>query len=230
MPASPEELTLHLRVLSGDESASGVLFGSYLNPLVDLLEAIYPDIARKDETLIEDAASDALFDYLARPQIYDAARCSFKNYLYMAARGDLLNLWRKRQQRFEREANVADIEDPFGCENETQKSVGFAHLARNQKVGMAELSVSDEASQIINRLVADDLWAQVQELVPDATERRVLALIAWGVREVEPYAVLLGIEDKPLPEQRTAVNALKEKLKTRLKRRLKVKSLGYDWD
>ena len=229
MAASPEELALHRRLLNGDESASGALFARYLNPLIDLLEAVYSDIARDDAMLVGDAVADVLLDYIERPARYDPSGCSLQNYFYMAASGDILNEWQKRQRLHRREINVANIEDSSD-EGEKENLVGFARRARNQRAEPFGLNVPDAVPQILNRLVAGELWAQVQTLVPDATERRILWLMMAGFREVAPYSELLGLEEQPIEAQREAVNKLKEKLKTRLKRNLDVKSLGYDWD
>ena len=97
-PASSEELELHQRLVSGDETASADLFDRYMNWLVDVLSAHHSRIADYDETLILDAVTDALFDYIRRPDIYKPELKSLRNFLHMAATGDLKNAWRKTRR------------------------------------------------------------------------------------------------------------------------------------
>ncbi len=229
MPATPDELSLHERVLSGDESASGEVFARYLNWLTDVLEAKNPGITKADETLVLDAISDGLLDYTTHPERYDPAGKSLKNYLYMAACGDLLNAWKKRTDQFGRENNVEDIEDL--SRQPTENSVGFPEVARNQPVEAHNATgTMSDPQKMADLSDGGDLWVQVQSLVPDRVELRVLALMTWGVRDVGPYAAIMNIDDKPLHEQRLLVNKVKEKLKRRLQRRLNVKRLGYEFE
>lgn len=69
-PASSDELDLHNRLLNGDETASADLFDRYMGLLVGALRKNHPDIANYNEALLLDAVTDALFDYISRPEIY----------------------------------------------------------------------------------------------------------------------------------------------------------------
>ena len=130
-----------------------------------------------------------------------------------------------RQNRSHVECSVADVEEIF------PEVVGFGGHARNRRLSQSEFAgAPDESPHIRDEWAAHDLWEQVQSLVPDPTELRVLALMTMGERDVEPYAALLQIQTQPIGEQRIVVNRLKEKLKTRLQRKLDVKRLGFEWD
>jgi len=80
-PASSDELDLHSRLLSGDETASADLFDRYTGLLVGALRKNHPRIADYNETLLLDAVTDALFDYISRPEIYKPDLKSLKNFL-----------------------------------------------------------------------------------------------------------------------------------------------------
>ncbi|MCI0558023.1 MAG: hypothetical protein MN733_05970, partial [Nitrososphaera sp.] len=181
--ALPNELELHQRLLNRDETASAELFARYMNWLVDALKARYPRIAHYDETLVKDAVSDALFSYIDRPETYNPELKGLKRFLYMSANGDLLNLWRKVQQRTQRETSLEQL------------------VELGRETGNMIIESPDESNKGLDALTMEERWQQIQELVPDERDLQVIALMSSGVRKTKDYAEALGITELPEAEQ-----------------------------
>jgi DNA-directed RNA polymerase specialized sigma24 family protein len=85
--------TLHQRLIDGDPTATSQIAETFLFPVIQrLLKEFF---SLPDPNLVDTAAEDAFINYFERPSQYDPAKGSLDKYLYMSARGDLLNL-RKR--------------------------------------------------------------------------------------------------------------------------------------
>jgi RNA polymerase sigma-70 factor (ECF subfamily) len=199
-PASSDELELHNRLLAGDETASADLFDRYVSQLTGALSRGHSQIAEHDETLILDAVTDALFDYISRPQIYKPNLKSLKNFLYMAARGDLLNKWRK-------------VKDSAHLETSLDERVELG-----QEFGNRVVEEMSGAQRVFAKIATEELWQQVRAIVPEKEFLQVVALMIEGVRETSAYAEYLGISDLPKAEQRKQVKRVKDRLKKRLQR------------
>lgn len=199
-PASPDELDLHNRLLNGDETASADLFDRYMGLLVGALRKSHPRIADHNEALLLDAVTDALFEYINRPEIYKPDRKSLRNFLYMAAQGDLLNAWRREK--------VAAL-----VETSLDQPVELG-----QEIGNSVVEKAPGMPPVLARIAAAELWQHVQEIVPEAEFQQVLTLMIDGVRETSAYAEVLGITDLPEAAQRKQVKQVKDRLKKRLQR------------
>lgn len=199
-PASSDELDLHSRLLSGDETASADLFDRYTGLLVGALRKNHPRIADYNETLLLDAVTDALFDYIRRPEIYKPGLKSLKSFLYMAANGDLLNAWRRVKAAARSETSLDQ------------------RVELGQEIGNNTVDKVTGMPQALARIATAELWRHVQEIVPEAEFQQVLALMIDGVRETGAYAQVLGIIDLPEAAQRKRVKQVKDRLKKRLQR------------
>lgn len=193
--ATDEERALHARLLAGDLTASAEVATRYLTGLVDVLSRKHPQVAARDETMVRDAATDALLDYAASPASFDPERRTLQGYLFMAAEGDLLNALAKARREHEREK----LSDP----------VELRQSARNTGVGVPKAE---------RELQHQELRARLNELVPDPMEQQVLELMLEGERETMAYAIVMGIVEKDWEERREEVKRMKDKLKARLRR------------
>lgn len=199
-PALPDELELHERLLNRDESASGELFARYMNWMVDALRARYPSVARYDETLVLDAVTDALFDYVSRPEAYRPDLKGLKGFLYLAAYRNLLNAWRSIRQTAAVETSLDQLVE-LGREN-----------------GNSPVEECDIADQVVDTIALAQVWQHVQALLPNDADLQVVALMSQGVRETRAYAEVLGLTEMPLAEQRKQVKRAKDRLLKRLRR------------
>jgi hypothetical protein len=199
-PASPDELDLHNRLLAGDEIVSAELFDRYMDPLAVKLLHRHSKIANYDKDLILDAVTDALFDYISHPEIYKPDLKSLKNFLYMAASGDLLNKWRRVK-------HTAHLETSLDQRVELGQEIGNDTV--DKVTGM---------SQVLARIATAELWQQVREVVPEEEFQQVLTLMIEGVRKTSAYAQVLGITELPEVVQRRQVKQVKDRLKKRLQR------------
>lgn len=199
-PASADELELHRRILDGDESAAGEVFARYMNWLVDALKARYPSVARYDETLVWDAVTDALFDYITRPHTYKPDLRGLKGFLYMAAYRDLLNAWRSVQPIVQHETSLDLL------------------VELQAETGNSPIEEIDTTEPVLSAITLGEKWKWVQTLLTDEKDLQVAALITQGVRETRAYAEVLGLTQMPLEEQRKQVKRAKDRVLKRLQR------------
>lgn len=188
---------VHQRLLQGDPTAPSEVILAYLEPLIRRLRHRFPDVA--DETIIHDAVTDALFQYVQSPGQFDPRKSNLSSYLTMAARGDLLNALARERRRTARQVPL--------------EAVAEAALARNTLRGddAQEASAGD-------RVAASQLMHCVLQQVPDPRDREMLKLMLAGERKTTRYAGLLEIEHRSEAEQRRIVKRHKDRLKKRLQR------------
>ena len=79
--ATDYERQLHERLLQKEETASAELCCHFLESLIQYFKRIFRDVALRDETLICDAVTDALLNYIDNPSQYDPQRRSLEGYL-----------------------------------------------------------------------------------------------------------------------------------------------------
>ncbi|MBI1884768.1 MAG: sigma-70 family RNA polymerase sigma factor [Chloroflexi bacterium] len=184
---------VHQRLLQGDPTAPSEVILTYLEPLIGRLRQRFPDV--KDETIIRDAVTDALFQYVQSPGRFNPAKSSLASYLTMAARGDLLNALARERRRAARQVPL--------------ETVAEAALARNT------LEESEDSS---DSMAASPLMQAIPQEVSDPTDRELLEMILTGERKTARYAQALGIADRSETEQRKIVKRHKDRLKKRLRR------------
>jgi hypothetical protein len=197
LPDEAFERDLHRRLLNGDPVAPAVLARTYLGPVVQRLGATSPGVG--DDTLIQDAATDALLNYAERPSQFQPARSRLFPYLVMAARGDLRNALAKQRRRQRRETLHDRVEDLPLVRNLVQESSGPSPATR-ETVSLEEVRRAVEA------------------VISDPTDRRVVQLMLNGERRTEAFAKVLGIAHLANPQQRHIVKQHKDRLKKRLER------------
>lgn len=93
-------LALHRALLAGNKVARSLIAERYMEYVKRVLKSLRPEL---DDELLTDATTDALMNYLLHPERFDASKRSLPSYLVMSAKGDLLNLLEKRDNRRRRE-------------------------------------------------------------------------------------------------------------------------------
>jgi RNA polymerase sigma-70 factor, ECF subfamily len=194
-----DSLHLHVKLISGDPTASTQIAEKHLPRLIMDLKRKFPQV---EDHAVETAAEDALMNYLLHPNRFDPSRLPLHNYLRMSARGDLLNVLRRHKvtsdsSRFgevvelDRLNGEQDIEDLFS------PSVDDITLYRNSPV-----------------------WERLLELLPDPIDQEIVLLMIENIRSTEAYADILGLLDLPPDEQMREVKRHKDRIKKRLQRHL----------
>ncbi len=187
---------LHSRMLARDPTAPADLCERYLIAITARLGRRFPNV---DEHKIEDAAADALLNYAEHPERFDPARSPLAAYLYMSARGDLLNWLEQEKRRRKRLVPLDDVELARSARNTDVTGICSAEAALGEE-SLAELqSVLDAACRT-------------------EQERRVLRLVAEGERRTAVFAQVLGIADLGIAEQRREVKRVKERLLKKARR------------
>ena len=180
---------IHERLLSEDPTAPADLAEQAVRPLTQFLESKYPTL--NDPTLIADAVTDSVMNYLKQPRKFDPGRRGLLGYLKMAAEGDLQNALAKHRRR---DRPTEDVE-----------------------VAAAAGKIVVEPRDVLGELRAEDLRKRVDSLFDDVKDRHMVDLILDGERSTEAFAEVLGLGELPIGRQRSEVKRHKDRLKKRLR-------------
>ena len=199
--ASHRELGLHLhqQLLAGDPTATARIAEAFWGDLEQRLRRQFPSLG--DPHMIQTAMVDALENYFRRPTQFDPGRLSLSSYLYMSARGDLLNalkrvtLEKRRQVNFAENVEVEDGEAEKGVEVPALYDLEEEVLARSSPVS-----------------------SRLDTLFPDAVDRKLVELMLDAERDTREFAAVLGIQGLPTEEQAKIVKRHKDRLKKMMQR------------
>ncbi|HKI35489.1 MAG TPA: hypothetical protein VKA46_26775 [Gemmataceae bacterium] len=198
---SPEEgLRLHLSLYDPDPVAVAEVCRAYIGALERWAEQTF---RRVDPHLRQTAIHDALFDYVRRPQTYDADRHpDLAAFLRMATHRDLLN-GRRREARHHR-GRVPWLDVELG------EDAGNILGREEEPLLSLERAEAVEQSHALLRLLREGFTPP---------ERRVFDLMLAGERATGVFAEALGLESQPAAEQEREVKRVKDRIKKRLERR-----------
>ncbi|MBA7606713.1 hypothetical protein ES703_13863 [subsurface metagenome] len=188
---------LHTRLLQQDPVAPSEFAASFLDELARRLRAKAG--SSYEDTLILDAATDALLDYVQHPSKFNPSKSALFTYLTMAAYRDLLNMIAKEQRRQRREVPLQVVEETMSAGNNTIE-------LENQVLGG------------ITETKRAELLRRVAETFPDKRDRKLLSLMMEGERKTAAYTNILGIQALSLDEQRKTVKRHKDRITKRLQR------------
>jgi RNA polymerase sigma factor (sigma-70 family) len=206
-PSEQTQLFLHSRLLSFDPTAPSDFIDDFLPSLLDALHGAFPDHMLSDPTIVDDCAIDTLLHFAERPQRFDPERGTLWTYLYVDAKGDILNALDRETRRRRRELSILPtvaLEEQN--RNEQQEKESF-HLV-----------FQDDSDYLPAGVSGISLEAEVNNILSDPKDLALIELIVAGVRETERYAEILGITELSPQEKRQHVKKVKDKLKKRLTR------------
>jgi len=193
---SAQLLALHRRLLTGDRTASEEVVGLLHASLTQEVSSQFP---HTDQHIIWDGVIDALLDYCARPQQFDADRgVPLERFLRLAARRNVVNMLRSEQRRKTRE-----------------EAAGHAWAASSVELDPAagNLLRQEESMQQQRQRAA------LASTLENPNDQQLLALRLQGVRRTEAFAELLGITHLPIETQRREVKRAKDRIDKMLRRR-----------
>lgn len=198
MPDSPDHYplpALHDRLRCGEPMAPDDLARLLLPLLGDDLARRFP---HADEQLIHDSVIDALLEYFASPQRFDASRnVPLDRFLASAASRNLTNSLLAEQRRKRREKAVGS--------KKREADVALDPAARN--IQREDLEHGRQQRCAILAALEDPL------------DKEVLALMLDGVRDTATFARILHLTDLPTREQREEVKRRKDRITRRLRRK-----------
>jgi hypothetical protein len=198
-PTDAQLVRLHERLLADDPVAPAEL----AELLLPLLRARLLGWSRTidDPHMLPSAIGQVVAGYLSDPARFEPERGSLVAFLTMQIRGDVLNELDARRRRRQRELPAAapvELEPP-GRDSVVEE----AALDAVDPFDMAPAAV-EAARQALGEF--------------DAMDRRLLLLMAYGVRATSAYAAVLGLSHLPVELQRKAVKQHKDRLQKRLER------------
>jgi DNA-directed RNA polymerase specialized sigma24 family protein len=188
-------LELHRRLLTGDRTASEEVMRLLL---AWLIQEVSTQFQQTDQHTIWDGIIDAMLDYCARPQQFDAERgVSLKRFLRLAARRNVINMLRGEQRRKVRE-----------------EVAGHAWAASSVELDPAagNLLQKEESAQQQRQQTA------LTNALQNPNDQQLLALRLQGVRRTEAFAAVLGIAHLPIATQRREVKRAKDRIDKMLRR------------
>lgn len=193
---SAQLLALHRRLLTGDRTASEEVV-RLLH--ASLIQGVSAQFRHTDQHLIWDGVIDALLDYCARPQQFDAERgVPLTRFLRLAARRNVMNTLRREQRRKAREEAVGH-------------AWATSCVALDPAAG--NLLQKEESAQRQRQQTA------LTEALQHPNDQQLLALRLQGVRRTEAFAEVLGITHLPIETQRREVKRAKDRIDKMLRRR-----------
>ena len=181
------------RLRDGDPAAPSEFCERYLPALME--NRVWARGSVRDEHILEEAAIQAVLDFVEHPNKYQPARLTVLKYLRMAAAGDLKNLLAKERRHALRRAPLEAVELHPPAGNERQEG---AHLPAG---------VSQEL-----------LFRRLREQTPDPRDWQAMQMMIDGVRATADYARIYGLTDLPVVEQRRQVKRHKDRLEKVMKR------------
>jgi RNA polymerase sigma-70 factor (ECF subfamily) len=152
--------------------------------------------------MVDDAAIDAILALISNPSNYSASKGELWSYLRRIAENkaaDQLRQWYRRNSHEYSVAAITEIAERESLLNST------AVVAETRVMYSTDLPV--EVTALVNSTL------QSQE------EQQVFALVCDGTRNLEEYAVVLGVSHLPLEERRREVKRVRDRVMKRLTRR-----------
>ncbi len=190
------ENSIHQRLIERDPVAPAELVEAYIKPLVRRINYLFPKL--DDPDFVYDAVVDALLNYVQHPEKFDPKRGKLFSYLFMSARGDLLNKVKSETRRRTHEVRLDDVEFHPALRNITAETGNGLELPS----GVSMTDIKSSLSQVVTNQV----------------DKRLLELLLDGERKTECYAEVLGISRLDISEQRRQVKRVKDRLTKRIQR------------
>lgn len=200
-PSRHWQLQKHQQIVSSNSPTAFAQLSELALP--HLINFLRKEFHQVEIHLVETAVIDCLLSYHAAPQKYNPDKLTLFAYLRMAARHDLLNAI-DRSNRLKRP--LLDIDQ----------------LAVQSELATESWPPSD--SFHIEQWVKDETDLSQQALLHafeaelESRDRQLFLLILNGVRESNPYAEIMQLENRPLSEQRREVKRVKDRLIKKLTR------------
>ena len=197
---------LHQRMLSGDVTAFAEIAEACLPTLTGRLTKKIPNL--DDPNLVDSAVVDALMSYQKNPSQFDPNKLRLDQYLYMSARGDLLNLLEKHKK----DKVLLSLTEIVELYDE------------NSEYGVEVPSDANVEEQVLEKL--SPTWHNLRKLLPDPLDQAMLLLMMDGIRETNLFAEALNITDLPAKDQASIVKRHKDRIKKMILRHIDPSELG----
>ncbi len=204
-PSKKLQTVLYLRLRMRDVSAPADFAAAFLQPLLDALRARFPADGSFDPELVDECVIDTLLRFPQQPEKYCPEKGSLWTYLYIDAKGDLLNaLERNAREDSHREAALLAVALEVQSRNEQQEDDLWKLLPEYPPVSLPP------------GVDFNLLRREVEAILSNDTDLAVVELLVAGTRETERFSSILGISSLPLKAQRQEVKKVKDKWKKRL--------------
>lgn len=199
---------LHQRLLQGDVTVTAEIAELFMAQVMISLQKRFPQL--DNPHVIGEAVTSAILNYLQRPEQYLPSKRSLAGYLYMSARGDLLNLL-NQEKKETRQVALTEIVELSDSDSEH---------------GVEVQDDFDLETWVLNQI--SPIWQRLHHILPDPIDHEFALLMMEGVHETSAFADVLGILDRPSEEQAITVKRYKDRLKKKLQRHIKRSELSED--
>ena len=216
-----ELFTLHEQMLAGDPTLLADIARLVLESLIAQLRHEFREV---DDHLLQEKAADALLEYGKDPSQANAkAGAGVMGFLVMRAKSRVISGIRKERRREQAEGRFAH---GLGATKAAGNPVELRLVRGEHHSEGPSDTVSAPSLELEERL---EIEARVQDVLAGAQskiDQQILRMMLDGVRATPEYARVLGIEDRPVEEQRRIVKQHKDRLKAAGTRRQEAKRSG----
>lgn len=188
--ATHEESLLFQRLVQREETASSELFSLFYDDFFKYFRKPFNNQLNEDD--LKDLIADSFFKFIDQPNKYDPTKGSLKKYLQADVRGDILNQLKKKSIRY------VELDDDF----------------RNSMV-------REDNPEIIfmNKELLEKVEAKLRDWFENEDDLKIAWNIVREVRETEHYSNILGLQNRPMNEQKKEVKRHKDRIKKQLERK-----------
>jgi len=165
---------LHDRLIAGDPTARALIASEMLPAVYERLSG-YRIAYRVDDQIVQDAVTDAFFEYADYPEAFDPDRSSLEAYLRMAAYRNLQNSKEKVETQKKNETAVEL--DP------SNRNVSWEE----------EFIANDERTFILSQIPGKTLEEKLAHILPDKPDQVICLLMLGGERDSAFFAEVLGL-------------------------------------
>lgn len=165
---------LHDQLLAGDPTARALVASEVL-PGVSSRISGYRIASHTDEQVVQDAVTDAFFEYVDDPQAFDPDKASLEAFLRLAAYRNLLNAINKIKSRKKNESAVEL--------DASHRNVSWEE----------EVIARDERSVLLSQIPGETLEEKLAHILPEAEDRAICLLMLGGERGTDAFAEVLGL-------------------------------------
>lgn len=188
---------LHERFADGDHSVANDICEYLLSSLSRALSKKFPRI---DVDLLSDCVTDAIFDYIKRPTMFDPTKGkNLENFLMLTATRNVQDFAKKSATYSRKKEAYSEFLQIF-----------VANDGSESNIGMTEAEIEERRGELMNALKSPE-------------DRKFLDAQLNGKKDLGTYAQILGLNDTTTEKQKIEVKRTRDRIAKTLKRYVEAK-------
>lgn len=189
---------LHERLVNGDHSIANEICEFLLNALSAAMAKKFPRI---DNDLLSDCVTDAIFEYLKRPAIYDPQKGSnLETFLIMTSTRNVQDFSKKSATYARKKEAYSEFFQIF-----------VANDGSESNTEMSEIEIEEKGAELMSILKTKE-------------DRKFFEAQLSGEKDLKVFAQILGISNATIETQKMEVKRTRDRITKTLKRYVETKS------